>query len=109
MGQTLAREMATERQEVVDLKLVRHPGILPEDKTKWADWKFSFVYYMMLVDDRYSDELNGAETLDKLVQPKREDPEQMKRSKVLYSVASRRGGCWSWTTNRACRLGSWRH
>ena len=67
MGQTLAREMATERQEVVDLKLVRHPGILPEDKTKWADWKFSFVNYLTLVDDLYSDELNGAETHDKPV------------------------------------------
>ena len=80
------REMATQRQEVVDLKLVRHPGILPEDKTKWADWNFGFVNYMTLVDDLYSDELNGAETHDKPVQPKREDPEQMKRSKVLYSV-----------------------
>ena len=76
------------------MKLVRHPGILPEDKTKWSDWKFSFVNYLTLVDDNYSDELESAETHDRYVQPRADDPEQVKRSKVLWAMARRRRSSW---------------
>ena len=77
--------MATQRQEVVDLKLVRHSGILPEDKTKWSDWKFSFVNDLTLVDNLYSDELEAAEGQDKFIQPRSDDADQVKRSRGLLS------------------------